>query len=69
MLQGRNGYLLSIGWKDRFLVVNAKKNKQNRNQRKMKPLCTQGYGLKTSKTLHTKMETYKNMLGHKPACK
>ena len=30
LLQGRNGYLPSIGRKDRFLV-DAKKNKQNRN--------------------------------------
>ena len=51
LLQGRNGYLPSIGWRDRFLVEKEKKNKQNRteiqnkNQRKMKPLCKQGQGL------------------------
>ena len=42
---------------------------QNIYQSKTKPLCTQGYGLKTSETLHTTMETCKNMLGHKPASK
>ena len=28
MLQGKNGYLSSIGWKGRFLQVKCKKNRQ-----------------------------------------
>ena len=39
MLQGKNGYLPYIGWKDRFLVVNAKKNKQI-EQKNATPLQT-----------------------------
>ena len=41
--------------------------KLDRNKSKDGTLCTQGYGLKNSETLHTTMETCKNMLGHEPA--
>ena len=41
LLQGRNGYLLSIIRKDRFLVVNAKnKQKQNKEQPKKEEMET-----------------------------
>ena len=34
LLQGRNGYLPSIGWKDRFLVVDAKNKSKNEIEQK-----------------------------------
>ena len=46
LLQGNNGYLLSIGWKDRFLVVNVenksknKINNKNGEQKERTPLQT-----------------------------
>ena len=50
LLQGRNGYLLSIGRKGRFLVVkcskNGQKEKQNRKRKNgWKPLCKHYKGL------------------------
>ena len=35
LLQGRNGYLSSIGWKDRFLVMNAE-NEKKQNGKEIK---------------------------------
>ena len=76
LLQGRNGYLSSIGWKGRFLVVKCKKNgqklKQNRNKRNgmETPLQTLlGFSSSYLQTTCWKPKYPQNKLGDKPANK
>ena len=44
LLQGRNGYLLSIGWKDRvpggYAIKMKQKGNKEHKRKKWKPLCT-----------------------------